>query len=272
MSTGQRTMVMVVADYASGDMAFAEMDLALGRHLPPHVTWKATSVDGFNTLEAGFIIGQLANHSNVLRPDNLIIYGNCAPRKDRSEARMNNEGEKLTYARLKNGVQLVVVNSGYSLSFVRENMEEFYTCKVDRGGSQFRSRDIFPPVVGKVAYAQYDFFSTKLDPIEKIPAPPVGVIGYRDSFGNLKTTYREGDGIVDHLKEGTRVEIEIDGIRRTATVATGNFNVNEGDLAFAPGSSGQERRFWELFQRGGNAWGSFGKPRVGAAVRLVAEK
>lgn len=272
MSTEQRTMVMVVADYAPGDMAFAEMDLALGRHLPPNVTWKATSVDGFNTLEAGFIIGQLANHSSLLRPENLIIYGNCAPRKDRSEARTNNEGEKLTYAVHKNGVRLVVVNSGYSLSFVRENLAELYTCKVDRGGSQFRSRDIFPPVVGKVAYGIYDFFSTKIDPLEKIPAPPHGVIGYRDSFGNLKTTFREGDGVIDSLEEGTRIEIEIDGIRRTATVATGNFNVNEGDLAFAPGSSGQERRFWELFQRGGNAWGAFGKPRVGAAVHLVPTK
>ena len=249
-------MVMVVADYAPGDMAFAEMDLALAKNLPPHYTWKSTSVDGFNTLEAGFKIGQLANHSELLRPKNLIIYGNCAPRKDRKEARTNNEGEKLTYGRLKNGVHVVVVNSGYSLSFVRDSLVEFYTCHCERGGSQFRSRDIFPPI------------GTVLNPLETIPEVPHGVIGYRDSFGNLKTTYRVGDKITDALKEGQRVEIQIEGVRRTATVATGNFNVNEGDLAFAPGSSGQDRRFWELFQRGGNAWAAFDKPRVGAEIQL----
>jgi hypothetical protein len=51
--------------------------------------------------------------------------------------------------------------------------------------------------------------------------------------------------------------------------------VEEGELAFAPGSSGwaerdgEEVRWMELFLRGGNAWEAFGRPEVGARVEIT---
>lgn len=261
-------IVHVVADYGAGDLAFTEMISALARHLPPGWDWHATSVDSFDTIAAGFIVAQLGMQDESLRAPQTIIYANSAPRRDRSRARKNNEGEGLVYGILKSGVPIVVVNSGHSLSFVRDSLEGLWSANVEKGGSQFRSRDIFPPVVGMVAKGEYGFKGKKLDPMKVIPPPPVGVVGYIDSFGNLKTTYREGDTETVSLQPGQKIKVEINGVVRVATVASGSFNIDEGDIAFAPGSSGHSKRFWEIFQRGGNAWATYAKPRVGSQINL----
>jgi hypothetical protein len=261
-------LVHVVADYGAGDLAFSEMISALARHLPSEWDWHATSVDSFDTIAAGFIVAQLGLQDESLRAPQTIIYANSAPRRDRSKPRKNNEGEGLVYGVLTNGVPIVVVNSGYSMSFVRESLAGLWTANVEKGGSQFRSRDIFPPVVGKVAKGELDFKGKKLDPLKVIPPPPHGVVAYIDSFGNLKTTYRDGHEELKNLEAGQKIKVEINGVVRVATVATGSFNVDEGDIAFAPGSSGHDRRFWEVFQRGGNAWATYAKPRVGSQINL----
>jgi len=54
------------------------------------------------------------------------------------------------------------------------------------------------------------------------------------------------------------------------TVAAGSFNVHEGDIAFSPGSSGHDRKFWEIFQRGGSAWHTYRKPRPGSVITIKA--
>lgn len=259
-------LVHVIADYGPGDLAFAEMVSALARHLPDDCRWHAVPVESFNTLSTGFVVGQLALQKADLRPEETIVYGNCAPRQDVRDGRADNEGEGLLYGRLRNGVPLLVVNSGWSLSFVRDDLEELWSLDVGDSGSQFRSRDLFPPVVGKVARGDLSMRRNRLDPAEVVPEIPPARIAYVDSFGNLKTTFREGDPGVAALEPGQRIDVEINGVLRAATVAKGSFEVREGDLAFAPGSSGHGRRFWEIFQRGGSAWETYGKPRAGARI------
>jgi S-adenosylmethionine hydrolase len=99
-----------------------------------------------------------------------------------------------------------------------------------------------------------------------IAAPPVSTVGYIDSFGNLKTTIRNGDALLSSLEPGQRVSVAINGVEMTATLASGSFNVKEGDIALAPGSSGHQKKFWEIFQRGGSAWHTYKKPRPGAEI------
>lgn len=261
-------LLHVIADYAPGDLAFSEMISAITHHLPDDMRWHYTTVASFDTLATGFVVGQLGLQSAALRPSGTILYVNCAPRRDRNEARKHNEGERLVYAELSSGVELVIVNSGFSLAFVRDEIRGLWSVNVERGGSQFRSRDIFPPVVGMVAKKNYSFRGDLLDARVVVPQFPQEVIGYVDSFGNLKTTLRDGDASVRGLAAGDRVLITVNGITRTATVASGSFNVDEGDIAFAPGSSGHARRFWEIFQRGGSASQTFDTPRVGSVVSV----
>lgn len=267
-SLGPMTFIHVICDYGPGDLAFAEVIAALSAHLPEGSDWHVTSVASFDTLATGFALAQLGLQNEALRPNDTIVFANCAPREDRSQARSDNEGEGLLYGVLKNGVPIVVVNSGLSLSFVREDLKELWTVRVNKGKSQFRSRDFFPLVVGKVIRGDQSFLKQKLDPRRVVLPRPRGVIGYVDSFGNIKTTFRTGDPQVSHLRPGQRLKAEINGVERTVTVATGSFNVEEGDIAFSPGSSGHDNRYWEVFQRGGDAWRTYKKPAVGALIQI----
>ena len=268
MATEMKGLVHIVADYSPGDLAFAEMVSALLKQLPVHYDVWGTSVASFDTIALGFEVAQLGLQDESLRPVNTLIYANCAPRGDRDEARKSNEGEGILYGVLKNGVPILVVNSGCSLSFVREDLKELWSTNVDRGGSQFRSRDIFPPLVGKVVRGELDFLVSKLDPTSVIPPVPKGVIGYIDSFGNIKTTYRAGDPEIEKLKGGSTIRVTIHGVTRPAIVAAGNFNVKDGETAFGPGSSGRDRRYIELFRRGESIWEAFKRPPVGSPIEI----
>jgi hypothetical protein len=263
-------LIHLVMDYAPGDLACAEVVSALAAQIPADYHWHITSVNSFDTVSTGFVVGQLGSQSEERRPKDTIIYANCAPRKDRREARSNNEGEGFLYGILKSGIGVMAVNSGYSLSFVRDELQELWAIKVEVGGSQFRSRDNFPKLVGMAARGEKDFLIERLDPMKVIAPPPVSAVGYIDSFGNLKTTIRDGDAEIAHVKPGQRVSIIINDVEMAATVAAGSFNVQEGDIAFSPGSSGHNRKYWEIFQRGGSAWHTYRKPRPGSHITIKA--
>jgi hypothetical protein len=250
--------VQLICDYASGDLAWAEILAALSDELPSDVRFVQTSVASFDTIATGFIVAQLGGKT-CKSGNHTILFANCAPRKDKSAARKDNEGEGLVYVKLVNGAELLVVNSGYSLSFVKPLIKDFHATKASDKGSQFRSRDNFPGVLAKCLTSVYDFLGDKLD-VSIIPDPPSQVVAYVDSFGNIKTSIRKGDKCLANLKEGDRVRIVVGDKIRYATVTNGSFSVPEGDLAFAPGSSGYDKPFWELFKRGGSAWLEFGKP------------
>src|SRR5690606_5043912 len=146
-------------------------------------------------LETGFVVAQLALQEESRRPTRTALYVNTAPRQDRRDPRRNNEGVQLVYVKLRNGVEIGVVNSGYSLSFVREEITELRTVLIDLGGSQFRSRDNFPEVIGRMV-RQDDFekiLGDELSPSGVIPHFEPDVIAYRDSFGNLKTGLRSSN-------------------------------------------------------------------------------
>jgi hypothetical protein len=272
--TSMKPLVHLICDYAPGDLAWAEVLSAVCAVLPAEWSTHATSVGSFETISTGFLTAQLSLGDQPLRPSNLIVFANCAPRKDLRDARRNNEGEGLLYASLKNGVSVIAVNSGYSMSFIRDDIAELWSIQVDHGGSQFRSRDNFPRIIGMVANKDMSCLWHQLQPAEHIPAIPTESIGYIDSFGNFKTTFRDGDESLKslNLQPGQRIKVTIGGIVRTATVASGSFNVMEGDLAFAPGSSGHARRYWEFFQRGGSAAADFGRPIVGTKIQIETPK
>ncbi|MBX9689990.1 MAG: hypothetical protein K2X27_24985 [Candidatus Obscuribacterales bacterium] len=261
-----KCFIHLICDYAPGDLAWAEVYSAMTARLPENSGFHITSVGSFDTIATGFVLGQLALTDKSLRPENLVIFANCAPRKDRKEARENNAGEGLLAGVLKNGVRVLVVNSGFSMSFIREHISQLWTVDVEEEGSQFRSRDFFPRALSRMLNNEDGFKKQLVNPMDVIRDYPEEVIGYIDSFGNLKTTIRAGDHIIADLKAGDRIKVRIGTVLRTATVATGSFNVMEGDLAFAPGSSGQDRRFWEFFQRGGSASAEFGFPHVGSNI------
>lgn len=259
------TFLHIIADYGPGDLAFSEIQAAFASLLP-EVRTATTSVTSFNTVATGFLVAQLGSDPHLRGTG--VVFANCAPRADKRAVREDNEGEGLLLALTRYDIPLVVVNSGYSLSFIKDEITELWRLEVSSAGSQFRSRDLFPSVVARVLARDEKVKKARLDP-GVIPDPPACQIGYVDSFGNLKTSIRQGDPLLDRLEPGQRVGVRINGVRRSARVAGGSFQVEEGDIAFAPGSSGRERPFWEIFQRSGSAWQTFGEPLPGAPVEIL---
>lgn len=260
----------VIGDYGDlGDMAFAEVQDRLDAQLDPvghDVQTRLTSVPAFDTVATGFVLAQLA--VNCQLPEKTLFYVNTAPRKDKMEGRTNNEGEGLVYVKLTNGVRIVAVNSGYSLTLVKPFAAEIKKLNVAVAGSQFRSRDIFPLALGAVARGDDSVMGE--DMTAHVPDEfPKNVVAYTDGYGNLKCSINPDD--LDRLK-GQRVTVEINGREQVVAVGSGIFDVRDGEYCFAKGSSGwtlpngQQVRFTEVVKRGGNAAKTFGSPPGGIKV------
>ena len=259
-------LVHVVADYGHGDLAFAEVVQRLKRHLPDAEP-VLTPVPLFATLAAGFCVAQLGLNE---APAGTLIYHNVAPREDDPAARAGNAGERLAFARLPTGVRVVGVNAGHAYSFVRAAAEELRWAATVAEGSQFRSRDFFPQAAAAIALGRPDALG---EPLRRsaIPALPADRVAYVDGYGNLKTTIPHNPA---RHRAGEAVRVQVGDVELEATTGDGSFAVESGRLAFAPGSSGwtdargRETRWMELFLRGGDAWTAFGRPPIGARVRI----
>ncbi len=253
--------IHIVADYGTGDLAFAEVSQRL-KHLLPEAEVLTTSTPPFSTLNTGFIIAQLALYNPS---DNLFIYSNTAPRKDDPQKRQNNQGEAFKYARLNNDVEICAVDAGYCFSFIKSHIKDFKEIKVANQGSQFRSRDFYPQIVAAIISGNKHKCLGKTLPLDNIPDIPANQLMHIDSYGNLKTTIRQSE---IKLKSGQKIRIIINHQTRTGIYANANFAVKSGDLAFAPGSSGGDDPFMEVFLRSGNAFLHFKKPKVEAKITV----
>ncbi|MBW4507849.1 MAG: SAM-dependent chlorinase/fluorinase [Scytonematopsis contorta HA4267-MV1] len=258
-------LISLIGDYGTGDPAFIEVTQRLLMDLP-QAQIHLLSVPPFSTLATGFWIAQLGLNPG---PEGRLIYHNCAPRQDDPEARRDNEGEGLTYALLPNGVKVVGVNAGYTLSFIKHHAKVLKGVNVSRGGSQFRSRDVFPTAATAIANEDFSLLGEALD-VAQIPDPPDDRIAWIDGYGNIKTTIPAHS---INLEPETQCVIRIGNVVSDAVYSDGSFKVPEGTLAFAPGSAGWNNakdgnpiRWMELFLRGGNAWERFGKPPVNQPV------
>lgn len=266
----QPLTIHVIADYGPvHDLAFAEVKqrlrLALGNQRAIIETY---AVPAFDTLATGFVLAQLAR--NPLMDGRHIFYVNTAPRRDNLDARVANEGEQLVYAKLDNGAEVVAVNSGYTLSFIADVIAQYYSTTIAAQGSQFRSRDLFPAAISKLAAGDGSLLGDELR-IDSIPEVPASAVAYVDGYGNLKTTLT-----ADSVREqnGQTLAVTLNGVTQQVTVADGIFAVPEGGLVLAPGSSGWqtdkgEQVFLEICQRGGCAAQVFGGQVHGLPLNLV---
>ena len=257
-------LVHIVADYGHGDLAFSEVVQRIRIHLPD-AELVLTPVPAFSTLAAGCCIAQLGLNE---APPGTLIYHNVAPRADDAEARPENAGERLSYARLPTGVRVIGVHAGHTLAFIRDEAEKLRWAATPAEGSQFRSRDLFPQAAAAIALGLAGALGEDID-AAAVPDIPAHRIAYIDGYGNLKTTIRFDP---TRWHPGTAHRVHIGGITREAFASDGSFAVPHGKMAFAPGSSGWRTRrtgivrWMELFLRGGSAWEAFGYPSIGTEI------
>jgi hypothetical protein len=266
-----RLTVTVIADYGPlSDMAFAEVTQSIYRETAGlGVRVKEYAVPVFDTVQTGFMLAQTAINSQM--GDNHLFFVNTAPRHDDSQPRGDSAGERLVYLKLFNGVRIVAVNSGYSLSFVKDAAEDIRIVDVANEGSQFRSRDFYPKILGDISRNDMLRIANRAPIVPEIPA---NVVGFVDGYGNLKCTI-DPDALESQI--GKFAVVEINGIKQFVKIGRSIFDVPDGCLCLARGSSGwtlpngEKRAFAEIVRRSGNAFKDFGKPQGGAAVKWSVE-
>jgi S-adenosylmethionine hydrolase len=251
--------IHLVADYGICDPAFNEVIHRL-KSLDSSVEVCPTSIPSLSTIATGFWIAQYGLYNPSF--DGVAIFSNTAPRKDNSSSRDKNEGEKFVFAKLDNGTIVLAVNSGFCLSFVKNNIKQLNKINVENKGSQFRSRDYYPKAVIGILNKESKYIGKKLD-IPKIPDPPKNKIAFIDGFGNIKTTIRQSEV---KKKTGNIVSIQLNRLKKKAIFSNGIFQIKEGSLVFAPGSSGGNDSFMEISLRGGSASSLFNNPKVEANI------
>lgn len=237
------TFLHIVSDYGTQDPAFGEVLQRLQpqvAQLNPYI--HLTSVDFSDTVAGGFWLYQYLLGSGA---DSMFAYSNIAPRRTQHKAMTHNEGEGFKYAKLKNGAQVLAVNAGNVFSFIKPYIKEFRDITVSNEGTQFRSRDNYVNCVAQVMQGDLSVLGEKL-PLRFIPDAPKNVIAWIDGYGNIKTSIRRSSV---NYKPGAHLRVEINGVIWTARMVDGSFSVNHGELAFAPGSSGYEDPFMEIFLR-----------------------
>ncbi|MFB6159357.1 MAG: SAM hydroxide adenosyltransferase [Candidatus Nanohalobium sp.] len=193
----------------------------------------------------------------------MFFYVNVAPRKDDTDSRENNDGEDLVYIELENGVPIVTTFSGYTLSFIRDKIAKMRALDIPSQGSQFRSRDIFPEALARVMKGDKSVFDGEVE--TEIPELSEKAVGHIDGFGNIKTTIRESEV---ELEKGEKIEVEVNDMKQQMTRSDGIFHVPEGELVYAPGSSGGEDSFMEIVLRGGSAARKLGEPEPGDMIKF----
>lgn len=255
-----------IADYGEktgvDDLSFSEVDRRLAeefiRNGLDFPMIKNLSVNPFNTIETGFVVAQLAQNSRL--GTKHIVYHNTAPRKDELSARFNNAGEFLAVSELSNGARVIGVFGGYTYSFIDAPV---YRVRCASDGSQFRSRDVFPPCVASLAaHADRPLSAWPLlgEQITDIPPVPENIVCSVDGYGNIKTNVR--------LIGAARIA-SINGIALPISTGAGIFAVPDGGLIFAPGSSGWKGMVCtELCLRGGSAAKAFNYPIPGTPVSV----
>lgn len=262
--------VSIIADYGPlSDMAFAEVTQNIYKQLEGlPLRENEYSVPPFDTVQTGFMLAQTAINSEL--GDKHFFFVNTAPRHDDAAPRANSAGEKLVFMELHNGVRIIAVNSGYSLSFVKEAAKRTQVVEISNEGSQFRSRDFYPKALGAVVRGDE---SILLDKEPVIADMPEDVVGFVDGYGNLKCTI-DPARIEQYM--GQFVGIEMNGCKHFVKVGQSIFDVPDGYLCMACGSSGWplpgggHRGFVEIVRRSGSAFEDFGKPRGGTQIKMTS--
>jgi hypothetical protein len=148
--------ILLIADYGRDDLAFKEVQqrlYELAGKANQNIQVDIATVDPFNAPQTAAMVAQAAEEGYY-----DVIYHNTAPRKDVAKERPDNDGEPLAYAKYQNAAgketRIVgvfagddTVNTFALLDKAHLHNNAVYEINCPRNGSQFRSRDVFPPHV-----------------------------------------------------------------------------------------------------------------------------
>lgn len=281
--------LVVIADYNDDDahgIVHDNLYYWFDDHDLDILEYDRVDVRAFNTVHTGYMLARRA--LNPLSPSSRqVFFVNTAPRMDDTAKRGTNQGEGFVMATLKNGKKVFAVNSGYTLSFVKEAIDTVHKMNVpddvndipmlldalqregNIGAGQFRSGYVYPIITAIALSGSNESISPQFEtligdeiPLDAIPDIPDNTLVFRDGYKNVKTSIHP-DELTDDFNKFAVVECE--GKEIIAHIAKGMFNVPLHHFSLAPGSTildygdGESRQFVEIALRGGHAAKAFAK-------------
>lgn len=252
-------LMHLIADYGPGDLAFAEIVQRLALVAPEHEVM-LTRVPPCDTLAAGFCAAKLTLSDGPL--DRLIVHDVLTPGPPRAGT------ERLCFGRTEDGVTVLGANTGWSWSFVVDELSGLCFLELPVERSRAESPRVIAAAVVRVLL-RHPHAMCEPVPRASIPSPPVPVVAFVDSGGNLETTVAEPPA-----PPGAHVRVRIGDVSATALVTERHGTAEDGQLALRPGAAGWRRRdggergFVEVFVGGGSAAQRFHRPHTGAPIAL----
>ena len=224
-------------------------------------------------IEAGFVAAQLALNAGERRT--IVILPTPGETLDSAEA--------LYVAKVGNR-QRIITSDLKTLAFVSSHLDGEVQ-KYRRTGRSFKLENDHLAVDGTSDAI------TREDVRKEAPLPDGITPAYTDGYGNIKLAAWHSElrqnRDVGEVKPGQRVVmgVQVGSQSGNAYIAGDSFAVRDGDMALSGGSSGwrreletadavygklhPEKRFAELFLRGGSAAQSLGNPQPGDRIAIT---
>lgn len=270
--------LILIADYGSDGLASTEAILATRRAAATPFTVDLVASRPFNTIHTAFLLDQLHRGIPKGRGADTTFFLNTDPRTQTENGVAAAEGAPLVIATLDTGAHIVTPNAGHCLSLVRPRITSLALARCSAAGSQFRSRDVFPAVVGAVIDGNVAAVTGDTLSIDHVPPmPPEFIVLHIDNYGNVKTSFTERDRMTLGIAWGEEIELQLGATTMRIPVVENIFAESAGSLVFAPGSSGDRTNpgFEVSLRYAGDCSASagavFGHPEPGSnfAVRKI---
>lgn len=269
--------LVFIADYGSDALATSEVLEAIRRFAGAPFFVHVVASRPFNTINTAFLLEQLHRGMDENQVKQTVFFLNTDPRTHTKEVVHAAGGSIFVVAYLRGGAVVMTPNAGYCLSLVKQNIEKLVEVRVAADGTQFRSRDIFSPVVARALTGDIaPFLGSELSAEERVPDIPSGIfLLHNDNYGNMKLFLQKKALELQKIYEGDEITIQIgqqrkEGVRVASTI----FTVLPGTMALAPGSSGpKDNPYYELSVRFDgdvkqSAADAFGWPEPGEQIFL----
>ncbi len=269
--------LIVVADWANDSLCNQEFQSATEGFLKKTLDCRISFVSSTpSTIHTSYIIQQIVSTEERLgKPRQTVLFGNTDPRVQTKTATNKAQGADFVIVKLKSGMFLCGPNAGHSFSLIKNKISKIYLHKDLSKGSQFRSRELYSKASAQLVENRMSELELIEASTDIVPDLKAMFIGHIDNYGNIKTTIKLSELRTKH-SPGDHVNVEINGIKKTANFVDNLFGGNLGDLVIYPGSSGDidnpyvEISIWRHFTEKDISTGRevFGNPRPGNKITL----
>lgn len=237
--------ITVIADY-NDDNAFSRVSEELYAKAQEagvdlrNIRIDERQVPKFDTVATGFDLAEQARNSRLANTENIrrIFYVNTAPRCPKqlsTISKQDNAGEELVYVKLNNGVEIIAVNSGESLSFLPDAIERVYAIDIPHYGSQFRSLHVFPDALRRLLINDESLLKKTLT----LPTYPTQSQVLRvDGYGNIKILVPELTREQFLSLENNYINVTVNNITLPVCIKRNMFDSTDDSITLSLGSSG----------------------------------